>query len=258
MFLFQIGIFLLVGAGWRCQTTPENSAVPVAQQAAQQSLLPVQTNVDQAYLMGQFDPSSHPDFVAVGAPYTDRTGMRLRREAFEGFKKMWDAAKKDGIVLKIISSTRTFAQQKVIWEGKWERFAKDAPGAEARALKILEYSSMPGSSRHHWGTDIDLNDLNNAAFETGGKYARVYEWLQAHAAEYGFGQPYTAKGTERPNGYNEERWHWSYLPLSKPFLAQYQTTVTNEAYTGFKGSETAKNIQIIENYVNGISKSCQP
>lgn len=208
--------------------------------------------------MGKFDPAQHPDFVPVGAPYTDRSGMMMRREAFDDFKKMWAAAKKEGIVLKIISSTRTFAQQKAIWEGKWVRFAQEAPAPRDRALKILEYSSMPGSSRHHWGTDIDLNDLNNKTFETGGKYAAVYTWLQAHAAEYGFGQPYTAKGSERPEGYNEERWHWSYLPLAKPLLAQYRANLTDAAIGGFQGAETAAMVHIVENYVGGVSKTCQP
>ncbi|MEO6757878.1 MAG: M15 family metallopeptidase, partial [Saprospiraceae bacterium] len=154
----------------------------------------------------------------------------------------------------IISSTRTFAQQKTIWEGKWTRFAKDAPAPKDRALKILEYSSMPGSSRHHWGTDMDLNDLNNSAFEPGGKYEKVYAWLLEHAGEYGFGQPYTAG---RPNGYHEEKWHWSYLPLARPFLAQYRQRLNEKDISGFEGSETATEIGIVKNYVLGINPDCQ-
>ncbi len=64
---------------------------------------------------------------------------------------------------------------------------------------------MPGA-RHHWGTDFDLNALNNAYFNTkDGK--RIYDWLTQHAAEFGFCQPYTAKGGPdgRPIGYEEEK-----------------------------------------------------
>lgn len=206
------------------------------------------------YLLGKFDPATHPDFVKVGKPYTDRAGMMLRKESFEAFKKMWAAAQKDKVVLKIISSTRSFGQQKNIWEAKWERFAKDAPLPKDRALKILEFSSMPGSSRHHWGSDIDLNDLNNAAFETGGKYQKVYAWLNEHAHEYGFCQPYTAG---RPNGYHEEKWHWSYTPLSKPLLDEYQKTITASDIKGFKGAELAAEIGIIQHYVGGINQQCK-
>ncbi|MFN0013654.1 MAG: M15 family metallopeptidase [Saprospiraceae bacterium] len=211
----------------------------------------------EAYLMGKFNPIKHPDFVPVGKPYTDRPGMFLRREAFEAFKKMWDAAKTDGIQLRIISSTRTFLQQKAIWEAKWARFAKEKPAPEARAKKIMEFSAMPGASRHHWGTDMDLNDLNNPAFEQNGKYAGVYEWLKAHAHRYGFCQPYTPLSTDRPYGYKEEKWHWSYTPLSAPMLESYSRQIKDTEITGFAGSETAQKIGIVQHYVQGISPICR-
>jgi len=215
--------------------------------------LPAAALVSKEYLLGKFNAVEHPDFVTVGKPYSDRTGMMLRKEAFEDFKKMYESAQKSGISLKIISSTRNFEQQKAIWEGKWGRFANEAPEPKTRALKILEYSSMPGSSRHHWGTDIDLNDLNNPAFEKGGKHEKVYEWLVAHAHEFGFCQPYTAG---RPHGYHEEKWHWSYTPLSKPFLAQYKTSVQDADIQGFLGSNLAGEISAIRYYVLGINQNC--
>ena len=236
-----------------CSNAPSKE---VALNAVAGSVADVQ-EADKNYLMGKFDPAKRTDFVAVGAPYADKPGMMLRREAFEAFEKMWAAAKKEGLVLKIISSTRTFEQQKNIWEGKWSRFAKDFPDPSDRARKILEYSSMPGSSRHHWGTDVDLNDLNNPSFEGNGRYKKIYDWLTAHAHEYGFGQPYTPKGTERPEGYNEEKWHWSYLPLSKSFLQQYVAHIGNDQIEGFQGAETAKSIRIVENYVGGVNKDCK-
>jgi len=113
---------------------------------------------------------------------------------------------------------------------------------------------MPGSSRHHWGTDMDLNDLNNPSFEKGGKYEKVYKWLEDHAAEYQFGQPYTAG---RPSGYQEEKWHWSYLPLSKKFLAIYRQNLSEKDIQGFRGAETATEIGIVKNYVLGINSACQ-
>jgi len=211
----------------------------------------------QNELIGKFDPTRHPDFVSVGRPYTDRPGMLLRRETFEAFRAMWEAARADSISLTIISATRTFAQQKTIWERKWARFAAEAPDPEARALKILEYSSMPGTSRHHWGTDFDLNDLNNPTFEPGGRYADVYAWLQKNAHRFGFCQPYTPKGTERPHGYNEEKWHWSYQPLSAQMLQQFALHIHDSLITGFIGAETAGEIGVVQHYVLGVSNVCK-
>ena len=253
MYIFFWAFSLLIQA---CQGTDrpigETGAPSGTTQAVPANAAQPGAGVD--YLLGKFDPAVHPDFVKVGKPYTDRPGMMLRKESFEAFKKMWEAAQKENISLKIISSTRNFGQQKNIWEGKWERFAKSAPLPKDRALKILEFSSMPGSSRHHWGSDIDLNDLNNAAFETGGKYRKVYEWLNEHAHEYGFCQPYTAGRTQ---GYHEEKWHWSYSPLSKPFLEEYRKTITEKDITGFKGAELAAEIGIVQYYVAGINENCK-
>ena len=232
----------------------DRTALPAASARTESPVAVPPQAVDTNYLLGKFDPAARPDFVAVGKPYADRAGMSLRREAVESFQKMWAAAHREGISLKIISSTRTFAQQKAIWEGKWARFAAEAPEPEARARKILEYSSMPGASRHHWGTDFDLNDLNNSSFEAGGKHEKAYRWLAAHAHEYGFCQPYTAG---RPHGYKEEKWHWSYTPLSKPLLEQYEKTVTDAAFAGFQGSETAAQIQVVKHYAMGINAACR-
>lgn len=247
MHVFSTAIFLFL-------TMACNDQTPEIQVKATVAPAPSTPNPDSLnYLLGRFDPATHPDFVAVEKPYTQRPEMRLRREAMEAFKKMYEAAKKEGVQLQIISSTRNFNQQKAIWEGKWKRFAKDAPQRSARALKILEYSSMPGSSRHHWGTDIDLNDLNNEAFEKGGRYEKVYQWLAQHAHEYGFCQPYTAG---RPHGYHEEKWHWSYTPLSSPLLQQYRNQVHDSDITGFEGADLAAEIHIIEYFVLGINTEC--
>ena len=224
-----------------------NSGAPVTQ-------LPPET---LHYLLGKFDPARHPDFDALGKPYTDKTGMYLRRETLAAFKKMYAAAKQEGIVLKVVSATRTFAQQKNIWDGKWTRFAPETPEPQARARRILEYSAMPGASRHHWGTDIDLNDLNNASFEAGGRHEKAYAWLRAHAHEYGFCQPYSARGTERPNGYNEEKWHWSYLPVATPLLRQYSQNVQDGMLSGFEGAAMARHLSIVKHYVLGINPACQ-
>ena len=131
---------------------------------------------DRTYVTGQFDPATHPDFVAIELPYGNRTGMYLRKDTYRAFLAMHAAAAKTGIQLQIISATRNFQAQKAIWEAKWtgnrliengKNAAKAYPEPVSRALKILEYSAMPGASRHHWGTDIDLNNLSPAYFQSG-------------------------------------------------------------------------------------------
>jgi len=219
---------------------------------------------DLAYIMGKFEPSEHKDFTLIEEKVASRPGMYLRKDTYQAFLKMHQSAADDGIDLKILSATRNFNAQKRIWEGKWtgkrlvqngENLATSTPNPKERALKILRWSSMPGSSRHHWGTDIDLNDFENEYFESG-EGLKVYDWLTEHAAAFGFCQPYTPKNDLRPNGYNEEKWHWSYLPIAKSLSDQAKSSLTNEMIKGFEGAETAVQIDVLNNFILGINQAC--
>ena len=77
-----------------------------------------------------------------------------------------------------------------------------------------------------------------------------------HAGEYGFCQAYSPKGPERPHGYNEEKWHWSYLPIAQQLTTQARLRLTNDHIKGFEGHEMAKEIDIVNHYVLGINKAC--
>lgn len=202
-------------------------------------------------LLGRLDPSSHQDFVLIEQQYTSKSGIYMREEAYASFEQMYSAAKEQGISLEIISATRNFNYQKGIWERKWQR-PKYMGWEEIDKVKdIMKYSAMPGTSRHHWGTDIDLNALENEYFESGqGKI--IYEWLTTNAADFGFAQTYTSKESGR-TGYNEEKWHWSYMPLSRQFLGQYREQVSYDQIRDFSGAGHAAEIRAIEDYVYGIA-----
>ena len=250
-------------------TSKKNSSKPTKKTENVKSAEVVNTRPAQLgtfskdYLMGKFDPNTHPDFTTIKAQHASRKGMRLRQDAYAAFVKMYNAAQKDGIRLKIISATRPFNHQKRIWEAKWNGQRKVdgryLPGTikdpVQRAYLILRYSSMPGTSRHHWGTDIDLNDLNNSYFATGtGK--KVYDWLVKNAHLYGYCQVYSPKGDDRQWGYEEEKWHWSYLPVAQVLTQQYKNTLTNQDISGFEGANTAVEIDMKTKYVLGINPKC--
>lgn len=216
-------------------------------------------------ITGSFEPDQENEFVKIDIKYADREGLFLAEEAYKAFVSMHTAASKEGIQLIIKSATRNFNYQKGIWERKWNGETKIEEGTNAkiaypnsriRALKILEYSSMPGTSRHHWGTDIDLNNFENEWFESG-EGLRIYNWLTKHAGEYGFCQVYTAKGNQRPEGYNEEKWHWSYLPLAQKYTNIAKEHLTDEMIKSFQGAEVATDIGVVNKYVLGINPLCK-
>lgn len=221
------------------------------------------TLINKEYLLGQFEPSEHPLFSRIDSHLTSIKEGYLRKEALVAFSKMQSAAKTDGITLTIVSATRNFNAQKRIWEAKWNGSRK-VDGIDLstimdpveRSRLILQYSSMPGTSRHHWGTDIDINSVNPEYFETP-KGKREYQWLESNGAKYGFCQTYTPKDTLRPTGYEEEPWHWSFTPLSSIVLKRYQEMVSPADIRGFKGEETVGPLNVISDYVLGINPLCR-
>lgn len=205
--------------------------------------------ISKEFLLGKILYKENPDFVKTKREHSSRE-IYLNREVYGAFINMFESAKKDGVRLQIISGARNFEHQKAIWERKWKAYEELDP--LCRSHKILQFSSMPATSRHHWGTDIDLNNLENSYFEEGLGKAE-YEWLVENAFRYGFYQVYTSKDTGR-TGYSEEKWHWSYLPLARRYLQEYNDTVRYEDITGFEGAYLAKAQKMISAYVNGISE----
>lgn len=226
--------------------------------------MPALAQVDSVnYLLGKFDPAKHPDFALIPATQASQAGMYLRKETLEAFTRMQKAAAKDGIALTVISATRNFERQKSIWEAKWTGARKVGgqslnvafPNPAERAKKILQYSSMPGTSRHHWGTDFDINSLSPEHYRTGaGK--KTYEWLAANASRFGFCQAYTAKGAARMHGYEEEAWHWSYAPLAGKLLHSYNNLVNAKHISGFKGADALPFAEVLH-FVNGVAPACK-
>ena len=140
---------------------------------------------------------------------------------------MKNAAKKEGINMKIVSGYRSFNRQRLIWNRKFLYNEKQGLNPLENINKIIKYSTIPGTSRHHWGTDIDIIDKNhnikgdllleknfyNNSFEP----LRV--WMEKNSYKFGFLLPYT-KDLNR-NGFLYEPWHYSYSELSIPFLKEY-------------------------------------
>lgn len=213
--------------------------------------------ITKSFLLGIISFSKSNLFVELEKQYHTKSKMYLEKETASAFKRMYKAAKLDGINLKIVSGARNYYSQKSIWERKYKKNEQAGMSPIENAKKILLYSSMPSTSRHHWGTDIDINSLEPSYFEYGrGKIE--YEWLVKNGAKFGFCQTYSdfAKN-DRFSGYQEESWHWTYMPKSKKFLAEYNKTVGYEDINGFMGSGLAEQLGMIENYVNGISSTCE-
>jgi LAS superfamily LD-carboxypeptidase LdcB len=157
----------------------------------------------------------------------------LHAQVAAPFLNLRRAAQAEGIDLVPVSSFRDFDRQLSIWNGKFtgERPLYDAAGTQLdaadlspaeRVEAILLWSALPGASRHHWGTDLDLIDgnapaaeladkLTREAFASGGPFENLERWLQAHAPRFGFFRPF--QGIR--SGVQPEPWHVSFAPVAE-------------------------------------------
>src|SRR5690625_8033590 len=74
------------------------------------------------------------------------------------FNLMKKAAKEKGFNIHVISSFRSYSHQNRIWERKYRDFRNRGLSHQNTIDKIIEYSAIPGTSRHHWVTDLDIID----------------------------------------------------------------------------------------------------
>lgn len=201
-------------------------------------------DIPKDYLIGKINPASDSMFVLVPRKYCLLRTEYIHKDVLAPFIAMYEAAAKEGVTLGIVSAMRTFDVQKSLWNQRY--YTSDNPAKTAKM--VLSYLAMPGTSRHHWGTDVDLMDTKLHFFETEqGK--KSYQWLLDNAAFYGFYQVYSAG---RNTGYNEEKWHWSYMPVAKEFQIQFKDKIVYSDITGFNGAETAEELNVIDDYVFGI------
>ena len=166
----------------------------------------------------------------------DDLGAAIHTQALQPFLDMKADAARAGLDIAIVSSFRDFAAQQRIWDLKYrgERPLYDAEGnardhaslsEDELVDAILCWSALPGGSRHHWGTELDVVDkaampegyrvrLVPAETQPGGVFHDLHCWLDANMARFNFFRPYsTFRGGVLP-----EAWHLSFAPVSSGAL----------------------------------------
>ena len=159
-------------------------------------------------------------------------GYALHHQVVHAYTALREAARFAGFDLYALSSFRDFPTQLSIWNKKMrgEKPAYDSDGVELNPSSlseeqlihsILRWSALPGASRHHWGTEIDVIDkavlpenyrvkLLPDEYGHNGIFEQLNLWLEQNLHNFGFFRPYASdKG-----GVCTEPWHVSYAPIS--------------------------------------------
>jgi len=198
----------------------------------------------------------------------------LQPDAARAYRSLQAAALRDGIAVAASSSFRPFEHQLGIWNDKFlgRRPLLDRDGrplerahmAEAQIVHaILQWSALPGASRHHWGTEIDVFDrhalpsgkpkLLPAEFAPAGLFGALSQWLEEHAEHFGFFRPYDRDR----GGVAPEPWHLSFAPVSGQALQALTLEVLAEALSGVDlagaGSVRSQLADIYQRYVRAVA-----
>ncbi len=201
---------------------------------------------------------SESDLIGKGNPKLYGTGYKLQKKAHQAFLEMNYAAKRNKMNIRVVSSYRSFNHQNLIWTRKYKRYRSRNLTSQQAVLYNIRYTAIPGSSRHHWGTEIDVVNgsiktsrypLNTKNFHGYGIYKSFREWMDSNAHKYGFYLVYTDQPDRK--GFKYEPWHYSYKPLSSKYLREYrklnhQTLLKNE---NILGCEYFTNV-FIDKYLN--------
>lgn len=199
-------------------------------------------------MRGEVEPSNAPGVRSVtpallAGKTLDHLGIwrdeagecRLHHEVIAPLSRLRERAASAGIHLCVASGFRSFERQLAIWNAKargerpvFDALGQPCPWAQMtdreRVHAILRWSALPGASRHHWGTDVDVWDaaavapqyrlrLEPEEYAPGGPFHRLSRWLAVELnGAAGFVRPYD--GT---TGVAAEPWHLSYLPLAAGF-----------------------------------------
>jgi len=173
--------------------------------------------------------------------------LGIHKDMVNAWTKLANAARQDGFSLKIASGFRDFDRQLSIWNRKFsgELATKNKHNEvvnfsslsdEEKVTAILLYSALPGSSRHHWGCDIDVyadNLLSEGCklqlepweYQEGGPFISLTSWLKNNSESFGFFFPYD----KYRGGVAAEPWHLSFRPISHECMNHTDLACITEA-----------------------------
>lgn len=210
-------------------------------------------------------------------------GVPVHRAIIAPLTALCADASNAGFDLRLVSGYRSFERQLAIWNAKAQgrRPVLDSAGqvldihtlSESELINaIMRWSALPGASRHHWGSDIDVYDaaavpadysvqLTPAEVADAGVFGPMHKWLDRQFANghgHGFFRPYDVDR----GGIAPERWHLSYAPLAAKCDELVSAKLLNEVLNSvptlhLRESVLAELNKLYSRYVV-VPKACYP
>lgn len=164
------------------------------------------------------------------------SGLLIHKDMKSSLQELIREGKEKGFSIQVASAYRDYEKQRTIWNAKasgkrkiYNRSEELVDFQNASPKEILEaimsWSAIPGASRHHWGTEIDIfdescrsrEDLELSVKECSDHFSKMYEWIDSKLSALPFHRPYE----NDLGGVAREPWHLSFTAKSIEFQNAY-------------------------------------
>ncbi len=136
------------------------------------------------------------ELTEIGANIMGRM-QQLTPASADAWRAMSQAAAADKVTLLAVSGFRSIDYQAMLIRRKLNN--------GERIDDILKINVAPGFSQHHTGNAMDIATPGYKPLLEEFDESPAFQWLQAHAADFGFSMSYP-RGN--PEGVIYEPWHW--------------------------------------------------
>lgn len=209
MSLRLISLSLVLSSLWGC--APRPLLIPESSRPASQP-----PPLTEKHLLGLRTPR--------GMVNDAESSQFALKEVMESYWRLKEEASKAGWRLILVSGHRSFGSQRRIWNRHNRQFSKiEKLDQKGRVRAIMSTVSVPGLSRHHWGTELDISEetlrgqLVKIKPDTPQKVIDFYQWMEQNAPRFGFCKVYLGnKGSIM-----DEPWHWTYFPFARVYEQQF-------------------------------------
>jgi D-alanyl-D-alanine carboxypeptidase len=175
--------------------------------------------VNKYYYLGKDDYCG--ELVTMEKAYDNKSGSKLNSVAYEAFKKLVDAAEKEGYHIRNNSAYRSYETQASLYNSY-----KNSNGLSWAD----KWSARPGNSEHQTGLSLDVgvkSEYSLGQFES----SKEFTWMKENAHLYGFILRYP-KGKEAITGYDYEPWHYRYVGVEAATYI-YENDITFDEYYAY-------------------------
>lgn len=205
--------------GWEKHPTP-SPADETGGEEAEQEQAPQQAGDWQLLLVNRDHPLTEQAEIET---VTLSCGEIVDARIYPALQQMFDDMRQAGVYPVVASGYRTEEDQQRIYDERVAQYVAEGYTEQDARAETEKWVALPGTSEHQTGLAVDINadGVNSYGYE-------VYDWLDAHAHEYGFIQRYPEDKTDI-TGVSNEPWHYRYVGEEAAF-AIWQSGICLEEY----------------------------